>query len=156
MSKDRDGYWLTPEQAAAVEQYIEHGSMSDAFRHAYDTSNTKPESVWSEAFRLFAQPHVAAAVVQRRAGLARGSAMSREEAIEILKKMATAKRADYLDERGEVDPAKLRLGGPAIKEIIVRKSNKGTTWKVKLEDPVQAMELLAKMCGADGCGEPPP
>jgi phage terminase small subunit len=56
---------LTEKQEAACQAYIEcGGNQSEAYRMVYSTENMKPETVWQEASRLFALPHVAARVIE--------------------------------------------------------------------------------------------
>jgi len=59
---------LTDKQEAACQAYIEcGGNQSEAYRRAYDAENMSPESVWQEASRLFALPHVASRVLELQA-----------------------------------------------------------------------------------------
>ncbi len=62
MSRHRDENGLTPKQRAAVEHYVLHGCMSDAYRHAYETKNMQTATVNRKASELFEAPHVAARV----------------------------------------------------------------------------------------------
>lgn len=58
---------LTPKQEAFALAYIETGNASAAYRQAYNVaSETKPETVWSEASRLLADPKVSARVKELR------------------------------------------------------------------------------------------
>ena len=55
---------LTQKQEAACQAYIEcRGNQSEAYRQAYDAENMKPESVWVEACKVFANPNVAQRVI---------------------------------------------------------------------------------------------
>lgn len=63
MSKDG----LTQKQEAFCLAYVETGNASEAYRRSYDTSeDIKPETVWSEASRLLADPKVSARVQSLR------------------------------------------------------------------------------------------
>lgn len=54
---------LTPKQEAFCLAYVETGNASEAYRRSYDVAgDTKPETVWSEASRLLANPTVSARV----------------------------------------------------------------------------------------------
>jgi len=56
---------LTEKQEAACQAYIEcGGNQSEAYRRAYNAENMSPESVWQEACRLFAIPHVSSRVLK--------------------------------------------------------------------------------------------
>lgn len=53
---------LTPKQEKASIKYVECGDKSEAYRHAYNTTNMKKESVWRKAVELFDNVKVAARV----------------------------------------------------------------------------------------------
>jgi 2',3'-cyclic-nucleotide 2'-phosphodiesterase (5'-nucleotidase family) len=54
---------LTAKQEAFALAYVETGKGAEAYRRAYEVgADTKPETVWSEASRLLANPAVAARV----------------------------------------------------------------------------------------------
>jgi phage terminase small subunit len=51
---------LTPKQEAFAQKYVELGNASEAYRFAYDVSeDTKPETIWKEAYLLLGNPKVA-------------------------------------------------------------------------------------------------
>lgn len=51
---------LTPKQEAFAQKYVECGNASEAYRFAYDVSeDTKPETIWKEAYLLLGNPKVA-------------------------------------------------------------------------------------------------
>jgi phage terminase small subunit len=55
---------LTQKQEAFCLAYVETGNASEAYRRSYDVAQeTKPETVWSEASRLVADPKVSARIV---------------------------------------------------------------------------------------------
>lgn len=63
MSKDE----LTQKQEAFCLAYVETGNASEAYRRSYDVADeTKPETIWSEASRLVADPKVSARIVELR------------------------------------------------------------------------------------------
>ena len=56
---------LTPKQESFCLVYVQTGNASEAYRRSYDVSDdTKPETVWSEASRLVADPKVSARIVE--------------------------------------------------------------------------------------------
>lgn len=58
---------LTAKQETFCLAYIETGNASEAYRRSYDVSaDTKPETIWSEASRLLADPKVSARVLALR------------------------------------------------------------------------------------------
>lgn len=56
---------LTPKQEKFAQVYVLTSNASEAYRQAYDVGeNTKPETVWNEAYRVLANPDVSARVFQ--------------------------------------------------------------------------------------------
>ncbi|AWC25607.1 Terminase small subunit [Aminobacter sp. MSH1] len=54
---------LTVKQEGFALAYVETGNASEAYRRSHDVgADTKPETVWSEASRLLANPKVSARV----------------------------------------------------------------------------------------------
>lgn len=54
---------LTAKQEAFALAYVETGNASEAYRRSYEVgADTKPETVWSEASRLLADPKVSSRV----------------------------------------------------------------------------------------------
>jgi phage terminase small subunit len=61
LSKDA----LTPKQEAFCLAYVQTGNASEAYRRTYDVAEeTKPETIWSEASRLVADPKVSARIME--------------------------------------------------------------------------------------------
>lgn len=59
---------LTDKQEAACQAYIEcGGNQSKAYRKAYDCSNSKPETVWVNSCKLFADANVMQRVIELQA-----------------------------------------------------------------------------------------
>jgi phage terminase small subunit len=66
---------LTAKQEAFALAYVETGNASEAYRRSHDVgADTKPETIWSEASRLLANPKVSARVKELQQ-LARDIAM---------------------------------------------------------------------------------
>ena len=149
MAGARDEHGLTPKQAKAVAHFVEHGDMSAAYRHAYNAERMKLATINRNAFDLFQVPPVAARVQALREDMAQASKLTREEALEILAKIARANLTDYLDASGEIDPKKLPLGGPDLEQIAITESEMGVARKLKVRNPIQAIERIARMCGWD-------
>ncbi|KRB22686.1 terminase small subunit [Mesorhizobium sp. Root172] len=56
---------LTPKQEAFCLAYVQTGNASEAYRRSYDVAGeTKPETIWSEASRLVADPKVSARIME--------------------------------------------------------------------------------------------
>lgn len=78
---------LTPKQAAFALKYVECGNASEAYRHAYDVSETcKPETVWVEAHKVLANPNVAQRVIQLQEAHAKRHAVTVDSLTEELNK----------------------------------------------------------------------
>lgn len=59
---------LTEKQEAACQAYIEcGGNQSEAYRSAYDCSNSKPETVWVNSCKLFSDAKVMQRVIELQA-----------------------------------------------------------------------------------------
>lgn len=58
---------LTPKQEAFALKYVECGNASEAYRHAYNAENCKPETVWRKAVEVLANGKVAARVMELQA-----------------------------------------------------------------------------------------
>lgn len=59
---------LTAKQESFALAYVETGNASEAYRRSYDVSaETKPETIWSEASRLMADPKVSARLLALQA-----------------------------------------------------------------------------------------
>jgi len=81
--------------------------------------------------------------------MAKASKLSREEALTILATIARANLTNYLDAAGEIDPKLLPMGGPDLEQIAITPSEAGVARKLKVRNPIQAIERIAKMCGWD-------
>ena len=56
---------LTDKQEAACQAYIEcSGNQSEAYRRAYDCTNSKPETVWVNSCKLFSGANVMQRVIE--------------------------------------------------------------------------------------------
>jgi hypothetical protein len=158
-SRHKDEHGLTPKQAMAVEHYILHGCMSDAYRHAYSTANMKPATINRRAIELFAKPHVTARVQALREQNNRISELSRKEALAILARIARGELSQYLDHEGHIRPELVQQGGPELESYAERRRvGPGDedmillSRKLKIRDPIRAIERLAHMCGWDHQG----
>lgn len=58
---------LTDKQEGACLVFIETGNKSEAYRKNYDCDESKPETIWNEAHKLFLNPNVAARVDELKA-----------------------------------------------------------------------------------------
>jgi len=92
-------------------------------------------------------------VAELREEAARACALTREQALDILARIARGEVARYLDEHGRVDPRAVKAtGGPDVEAVEQYDGPESQTRKVKIRSPVQAIERLARMCGWDKQG----
>ena len=131
VTRHKDEHGLTPKQAMAVEHYVMHGCMSDAYRAAGYSTRGKPATVNRKAIALFDLPHVAARVQELREENAERCALTREEALQILARCA----------RGE-EPSE-------IKETY---RNGKVQRIIRARRPIEAIARIARMCGWDKQG----
>jgi len=157
MAGQRDKYGLTPKQAKAVEHYVVSGNMSEAYRSAYACENMKPNTISRNAFELFQRPNVAARVLALREEMDKASELSRSEALQILTRIARGELGKYLDEEGHIRPERLSTSGPDLESYSEDQGMTGSgdeamitlSRKLKVRNPIQAIERIAKMCGWD-------
>jgi hypothetical protein len=82
---------LTPKQDAFARYYVEHGSIADAYRSAYDVQpGTTSQTIRGNGHRILNHPRVAAFVRALRAELTASTLMSTNELISDLEAMANA------------------------------------------------------------------
>jgi phage terminase small subunit len=115
---------LTGKQKAAADHYLIHGDKSAAYRHAYATARSKPESVHRNACHLFETPHVREYVQAHQQEATSDAVLTRTQALELLTKIAnqepdgniitTRDRISAIDKLAKLQgwdtPAKVDLG----------------------------------------------
>jgi len=126
--------------------------MTEAYAYAYDCSKMKRNVICQRAWELFQLPHVAAYAKKLRDEVMSKSCLSRREALEILASIARGKLAAYLEKNGDINSSKLVESGADLEEVAIAHSRYGTSRKVRIRNPIQAIERIAKMCGWDKQG----
>jgi len=149
MSGKRTAVPLTPKQHAAVEHYLANGDMTAAYRHAYACNGRSKQAIYNYASQLFALPHVAAEIKRLRAETEKAGILSRQEALDILTRIAQGQLPAYLGDDGEIDPSTLKAGGPDLEQISTTPGEHGVARRIKVRSPIKAIERIAKMCGWD-------
>jgi len=120
------------------------------YRHAYSAANMQPTTVNRRAIELFDRPQVDARVQALREETAAHGILTRQEALEILTRIARGELSTYLDDDGHVDPWKVKaLGGPDIQSFGTTGRKGAVSCRLQLHDPIRAIELIARMCGWD-------
>jgi len=152
MLQKRNNSELNGKEKIAADYYVLHGHKSNAYRAGYGAKNMKPNTVGRRADELFKRPRVAAYVEACRAKQTASNILTRDEALAILTDIAKgAKVSDLLGEDGEISPAKVIASGYSLEayEVIEGTLTTGRRSKVKVRNPIQAIERVAKMLGWD-------
>lgn len=144
---------LTEKQEKFCHYYLDtDGNASEAYRMAYDASNMKPETIWSNASRLLADGKVEARISQIRAERAESTKAERSKVERVLMDIITADPNDLYT----VDPktGKIKMKSPnqlpkrmrnALKKI---KNNRGVV-EYEFNGKVEAARLLGAWNGWD-------
>lgn len=144
---------LTEKQEKFCQFYLDtEGNASEAYRMAYDTSNMKPETVWSNASRLLDDSKVAARIREIRAERAAATLIERGRVEQVLMDIVTADPNDLYT----IDPksGKIKMKSPnqlpkrmrnALKKI---KNNRGIV-EYEFNGKVEAARLLGSWNGWD-------
>jgi phage terminase small subunit len=72
---------LTPKQEAFCQAICDGMNQSDAYRHAYNAANMKPETVNKKAYELINDGHVTARIQELRGKLESKQMWTREQSI---------------------------------------------------------------------------
>lgn len=144
---------LTEKQEKFCQYYLDtEGNASEAYRMAYDTSNMKPETVWSNASRLLDDSKVAARISEIRAERAAATQIERKKVEQVLMDIVTADPNDLYT----IDPksGKIKMKSPnqlpkrmrnALKKI---KNTRGVV-EYEFNGRVEAARLLGSWNGWD-------
>lgn len=145
---------LTAKQEKFCNYYLECGNASEAYRRAYSCSKMKPETVNRMAFDLMNNRKIAARIEELRAGMEQRSNFTKDNAVSILRDIATANVTDvFVVNQGKnyttilvKDLSTLPMN---VQRAImsVKSSDKG--FEVKLYSKIDAIERLSKLLGWD-------
>jgi phage terminase small subunit len=133
---------LTPKQLAFVLEYLkDFNGQQAAIRAGY-----APRAARMQASRLLTNANVQSAIHDAQLSARSEAIMSYEEMCERLSSIARRKLTDFLDERGQID---VRRGdAQAIASVDrLEVGETGMMVKLRLVDPLRAMEQLAKLKG---------
>lgn len=75
---------LTTKQEKFAQAVADGMTQADAYRAAYDTSKSKPETIWVRASELMADSKVSARVAELKAVLAKKAIWTREMSVKAL------------------------------------------------------------------------
>ncbi len=144
---------LTEKQEKFCIYYLDtEGNASEAYRMAYDTSNMKSETVWSNASRLLDDSKVTARISEIRTERAAATTIERKKVEQVLMDIITADPNDLYT----IDPrsGKIKMKSPnqlpkrmrnALKKI---KNNRGIV-EYEFNGKVEAARLLGSWNGWD-------
>ena len=146
----KQGSSLTAKQKAAAGHYVLHGDKSEAYRKFY-SSKSKPATINKAAHRLFETETVKTYVEELQAKTTSATIMTRQRALEILSQIAEGKVSDLLNEYGDFDTEKIVKSGFSLEalEIIEGTENSAGRKKIKVRDPITAIDRIAKLEGWD-------
>lgn len=142
---------LTEKQERFCRYYLDcDGNASEAYRMAYDCSNMKNETIWSNASRLLASTKVAARVNQLREERAEESKVDRKKVEKVLMDIIGADPIDLYTVNPETGRMMLRKPNQIPKRARnALKSIRNDNGKVTYEfnGKTEAARLLASMNG---------
>ena len=75
---------MTPKQEAFAQAVAAGKNQADAYRHAYNAANSKPETIYSKASVVMADGKVTARVAELRAELSKKQLWTREMSVKAL------------------------------------------------------------------------
>lgn len=145
---------MTPKQEQFCNIYLECGNASEAYRRAYSCSKMKDVTVNRMAFDLINNRKITARLNELRAGMEQRSNFTKDNAVSILRDIATANVTDVLVvNQGKNYTTILVKDLSALPMNVqraiasVKSSEKG--FEVKLYSKIDAIERLSKLLGWD-------
>lgn len=132
-------------QEKFVREYLATGNASEAARRAGYSKKTA-EVI---GCRLLRDVKVCEAIDKARKQYEDDSIASLTEAKQVLTKIIRAKLSIFIMADGGIDVKKVRAAGPELCEYIKDPTPNGTRTKIKIRDPITAIERLAKLNGWD-------
>lgn len=141
---------LTEKQERFCNYYLDTGSMSEAYRMAYDTSNMKPETVHRSAHSLMQYPKISTRVAEIKAQRAEESKVSRDKVENVLMDIVMADPNDLYT----VDPktGRIKMKSPnqlpkRARNSLKKIQNKRGEVTYEFNGKTEAARLLASMNG---------
>ena len=129
------------------------GVASRAYRMAFDTSNWKDESVWTESSKLANSPKVSQRIDEIRAERRRQSEVSRKRAEEKLWNIVNASMPDFLIENPKTGKMRRRtpfqIKEEALDAVESMEIDRDGNFRYKLLNAIKALDTLGKWNGWD-------
>lgn len=132
-------------RAKFVRYYLRSGNAADAARRA----GYSKRAARQQGDRLLSKADVRAAITKARAQAESEGLLDLIEAKRILSRIARARLGDYLAANGSVCLAKVRQAAQEIAELEQAATAQGNRRRIKLRDPIAAIERLARLSGWD-------
>ncbi len=102
-----------------------------------------PETAAVNAARLLTNPNIQSRVEYLNAEALKIERLHARDAIKRLAVIATATMADFLDDKGDIDPKALTGAmSAAIEHVAMTETSNGRRWNIRLKDDMRALELL--------------
>lgn len=141
---------LSIKQENFCNKYIECGNASEAYRHAYECSKMKEETVNENASRLLKSSKVTARINDLQTELKSKSDITKERILSELEAIIDAKITDYLDFDGTFIKFKSfeKLTEKQVKAIESIKEGRNGI-ELKLYGKSWTIERICKMLGFD-------
>lgn len=115
---------LTPQQMHFVEGILAGKTASDAYRDAYDCSNSKPTTVNAEASRLRAHPNIATWIAEaRKAHLGKAVLTVDEHMLELARLREIAIERDALNAAVSAEHLRGKVAGHYTERIEVTRND---------------------------------
>lgn len=149
---------LKPKHQRFTLEYLRTGNACKSYEFAYDVPYDKRRKPGDKSTRQGKKAHLVAHNPAVQAALAVYSRLmavavtiEKAEAVTVLSEISRARIGTFIAEGGDVDVAAVRRAGPEVAEYTVAYGGgEGrVSYKIKLRDPIAAIERLAKMLGWD-------
>lgn len=143
---------LTPKQEAFCLHFHEFGNASDAYRHAYNAQNMKPETVNRKAKELLDNGKIAARLQELYAPALKKAEVTSERIVAELARIAFGSARSVM----AWDASGMRLRNSAeltedeaalVSEVRETTTKDGGSMALKTHDKMKALELLGKHLG---------
>lgn len=145
---------LTPKQEKFCNIYLECGNASEAYRSAYSCSTMKDGTIYAKSSILLKKDKIRARLAELRAGMEQRSNFTKDNAVCILRDIATANVTDVIVTKQSKNYTTILVKDLSslpmnVQRAIssVKSSEKG--FEVKLYSKIDAIERLSKLLGWD-------
>lgn len=128
---------LTPKQERFAQIYVETGNASEAYRQAYDSKTTNPETIWPEASKVLASHKVATRVMELQQQLAERHQVT----VDSITKEYEEARALAITEKQSAAAVSATTGKAKLHGLLTEKH----TVAYRYEDALAALESIDEL-----------